>query len=450
MNLIMTVAAGIIIAWPSTAALIPAGWIRETTLDARYVQGAAAGADADLASALGAATHTHVSPSHTPTQNAHNHTFSGGASTGTVVPLVDAFDQTVAVHPHTHSSATSGNTTAVNQGVAITVDAASNDLAYVEVIWIKSDGSPEGVPSGAYAFFSSDVLPSSWSRVHGDKYLKGAAASGDGGGTGGANTHVHTSPAHTHTQTGHTHTGTSSNSSAGTFVSAFVSGTSSSAAIHLHTHSVTHSSKVAVNQSVTTTIDASSHEPVFKKLNIIKNDNASANLPDQVIALWGGANSAIPESWARFTDMDGNFPKGANADGESAVSTGGATTHTHTASNCQPIQNAHNHTTLQGNPTVFLTAPDTGTVASLAHVHVWTVNNTTATNNAIAVTISANTAESAYPLYQKVIFIRLTIPPALSIGHFTLYSSKKNLTLNDIDRNVTLYEKGRRYQSDEV
>src|SRR3990167_5530177 len=339
LRILMAVAANVICLWPSTNASIPSGWTRETSLDAKYIVGAATGADADLASSFGASSHTHTSPSHAPIQNAHLHTFSGGAGSGSNTTTQDLFDITPAPTSHTHGSVNTLNATGVINGVAITVDANTsattyaNDLVFVDVIFIKSNGTPLGIPSNAYAFFSSDTLPTSWTRVQGDKYLRGAAAGGNGGGTGGSNTHIHTSPAHTHTQAQHRHNlATSCTSSSGG--NATAPGSGNGVAFHIHTHSQASGNTTPPNQSVTTTIDSANHEPVFKKLNVINNGTGGQDLPDPLIAIWGGTHAGIPASWSRFTSMDEKWIKGANANGESNVTIGGATTHTHTASAC--------------------------------------------------------------------------------------------------------------------
>jgi hypothetical protein len=44
----MAIAASIIFIWPSTNASIPAGWERETTLDAKYPKGTAVSVDPDV------------------------------------------------------------------------------------------------------------------------------------------------------------------------------------------------------------------------------------------------------------------------------------------------------------------------------------------------------------------------------------------------------------------
>jgi len=415
----MSVPNGVIVAWPSTAASIPSGWTRETGMDAKYFQGSPTGADADLVTSRGAATHTHTSPSHTPVQNAHTHGYTLGNPVGGVSTA--ALTEVVASTTHTHSG-TSASATATNNGIAITVNAnSSNDLVFKEVIFIKSDGTPLGIPANAYAFFASDILPSGWTRAQGNTYLKGAAVAGNGGGTGGSNTHTHTSPAHTHTQNAHTHGAALSGDNIGN-ITLTNNLSIVFAADDPHQHSVSLNATTATNNSVTTTINSSNHEPIHKKLNVLTNGTGGESLPEQIIALWGGSNASIPSGWSRFTSMDGYFLKGANADGESNVTTGGAATHTHTASNCQPIQPRHLHTASIDVASVIVevldvSGPGDPTGASDTHTHTAIVSFTIATNQATTVTINANTAESAYPPYVRVIFIQLapaTPPPAIS------------------------------------
>lgn len=401
--------SGIICAWPSTVASIPAGWTRETLLDTKYLQGAATGANADLTTAFGAATHIHTSPAHTPVQNSHTHTFStASAGNSSFVTALNDATGLAAKGAHVHPNATSASGTAVNNASTITVDAASNDLSFLKVIWIKSDGTPLGFPSGAILFFESDTFPTGWTRTNGDVYLKGADAAGNGGATGGSNTHVHTSPAHTHTQNSHNHSNTNS------AVTTTRSGTATGAAAQAfaHTHSVAFAGTTAVNNSVTTTINSGNGEPIFKKLNTISYAGTT-DYSNMLIAIWGGTAAAIPTDWARYGPMDTFFLKGSASNGQS-LTTGGATTHTHTASNCQPTQVAHTHTatsTGDNGATAAVNATATSTASNSGTNHTtWTAANQTPTNQSTAVTINANTAESAYPPYQKVIYIQYNAP----------------------------------------
>ena len=419
----MAVPANICVAWPSTVASIPSGWTRETALDARYILGAATGADTDLSTDRGATTHVHTSPSHTPTQNAHTHTTEspGNDVVGTI--LAGALGQIGPSPLHGHGPADSNPTTAVNNGITITVDAATNDLAYTEVIWITSTGAPTTLPSGCYAFFESDTLPSGWSRVTGDRYLKGAAAASNPAAPGGSNTHTHTSPAHTHTQVSHQHTATSDTPDS---TQSLRGTTGTPIASTAHTHALTLVSNTATNQPVTTTINSGNGEPPFKKLNVV---SASApDLPTNIIALWLGTNGAIPTGWSRYTAMDGKWLKGANANGESGVTTGGSSQHNHTASDCQPTQDAHAHSISDPGPTgtAIATTSAAGSWPTPAHTHSgWTSSSEVATNNAIGVTIDLCTADAALPKHRTVIYVQfssVTPPVGPSIGGYTSYN----------------------------
>lgn len=406
----MPVPSGVICLWPSTVASIPSGWTRETALDARYIKGAATAADADLAADLGNATHTHASPSHAPTQPSHGHNVS--SDTHTPQEMSDTPPRDPVQGTHAHGIEFSGLTTATINGLAITVDTASNDLSFVEAIFIKSDGNPAGIPAGAYACFESDTLPTNWVRVHGDRYPKGAAAAGGGGGTGGSNTHAHTSPSHVHTSPTHSHTGISlaapntggsiNNSPAALFVQ------------RQHTHAYTLVGVAQDWNAVTTTIAVADGQPPFAKLNLIRNDNAGADLPTNLVALWGGTHAGIPAGWSRVTFMDGRFLKDANVNGESGVATGGGTQHLHTASSCDPVEagGGHTHpvTASEGTPTVLLTdvaevgSADRGALSN--HTHTWTDSGANVDATPVAVTIDNCTSEAAFPKHRTVIFIR--------------------------------------------
>jgi hypothetical protein len=324
---------------------------------------------------------------------------------------------------HGHSSdATSSSDTPANNGVTITVDVTSNDLSFKEVIWIKSDGTPSALPSGCIAFFESDSLPSGWTRVNGDTYLKGASTGANGGATGGSNSHSHTSPAHTHTQNPHTHTGTSTGgdtAQAGKGVGANIVSSLG------HTHTVTLQAATGTNQSVTTTIDAANGEPPFKKLNIVT--PGADSLPTNIIALWLGTNAGIPATWSRYSGMDSKWLKGAAINGESGVTTGGGTQHSHTASNCQPIQNPHTHTLLSSVATATTTSDPSGvnTFAADGHNHdSWDVSSDTPTNNAASVTVDQCSVDAALPKHRTVIYIQFTgtAPPTRPGGVYTSYS----------------------------
>lgn len=410
-----TVPSGIIIAWPSTVATIPTGWTRETNLDSHFIVGATAGADADLVTSNGSNSHTHTSPTHTPTQQAHTHLIQDLGNDGSNLAAGTGGTQaSFADYTHLHSNFSSNSSTPTNTGVAITVDATNNDLAHRKVIWIKSNGAPTGLPANSYAFFESDTLPANWNRVANDLYLKGAGSTADGGSDAGSNTHTHTSPAHTHSQGSHTHSAKASGVGSPLLSRRLVTGTDMSRGTH--THAVSGASATGTNQSVTTTIDPTNHEPPYKKINCISN-SISADLPDKIIAVWGGANSTIPTNWSRYTSLDGLFVKNANANGESNITTGGTSTHTHTASTCQPVQNVHSHSWAGALGTTTGSSLNTGAnISSSGHTHTWADDGTTVPlNNSTSVSINSNTANSAYPKYKTAIFVQYTAPLVASI-----------------------------------
>jgi len=415
----MAVPANIVCAWPGTVVSIPTGWSRVTELDSRFLQGAAAGADTDLVTDRGNTSHTHTSAAHTPIQVSHSHQMVGSI-TGTQKQVAGSG---LSVGSHTHSISITSFVIATNNSSTVNFGAnSSNDPPYIAVIWIKSDGNPTGIPGTAYAFFESDSLPSGWSRVAADSYLKGAATGLAGGATGGALTHTHVSDSHTHTQNAHTH-GTATTLTTD-LVDSFPSddGTGVNAS-HVHTHDVTTNSTTATNQATTNTSSADNHEPLYKKLNTIAN-GGSADLPNNLIAVYIGSNGSIPAGWSRYTALDGYFLKGANA-GEGLVA-GGSQTHTHTAV-CQPTQNNHNHTATGTDVSGTASGDEifSGSVirsSSSTHNHAWTITGVIPGNTALTYNVDACSSEAAYPKYRRVIFVRFgSATPAASKPCYTSY-----------------------------
>jgi len=419
-----TVATDVICCWPDTVALIPAGWSRESNLDSCYVQGAPGGLDGDLSTSRGNASHNHTSPAHTPIQNSHFHNFQT-TSGPDLTQAVRATGSLVASETHTHDIKSSATAIATNIASTMTVNnSTDNHPPYRKVIFIKSGGAATGIPAGAYAFFVSDTFPTNWARVEQDNYLLGAAAGAGGSGTGGAVTHIHTEPGHTHTQNSHSHTNTTSYTEVGTANVATTGGSAITLNTTSHTHSVQiGAAAVATNQSYTVTINATNQEPLWKKLNIIKNNNAGADFPTNIICMWGGLNSAIPADWSRYTAMDGYFLKGCANDTEVGVN-GGSQAHSHTTTGCAPTQDGHDHggvgTDLGGSGTISRRT-GTGAAASLpAHIHTWSVTTKTATNNSITVAVDDCASEAAYPPYRRVIFIQYSPAGAAVTPYRTL------------------------------
>ena len=154
----------------------------------RYAKGTATGVNPGING--GATTHTHTSASHNHGSiGTHNHKGTTPTASGSGVGFSDS---TIAVDNHAHSF-TSGTVGATTGGTTATWNTANNDPSFFVVIWIKSDGTPVGLPDNCMALFDRATAPGNWIQHVGSKarFLKGATSGGDGGGNGGGS-HVHT------------------------------------------------------------------------------------------------------------------------------------------------------------------------------------------------------------------------------------------------------------------
>ena len=414
----MVVADGIVCPFVGLASAIPSGFSRKTAWDTLYLVGAGTGADAGGTG--GSANHTHTSPGHTPTVNSHVHSVRTGSGTGACGGPTDPSGVVPSHCTHGHSGAGSPSNfpATLNSTIAITINTTSNDLDYQQVIWIESDGTPDGFAPDSLGFFESDNIPHPWERTRNNGYLKGADALGDGGATGGSNTHNHTSPPHTHLGSKHGHWGafTSSASSEPLHINKIsTSGFAWSYAKTGHTHSLSLSTVAfTINDSVITAIGSGNSEPLWKKVNIIKNVDVGNSLPDQLIEIWSRTHATIPSPWVRYTALDSLFVKGTNADGE-VGDTGGSNTHNHTASDCLPLGLPHVHGVNTSSPSTTITARSGAGSGwgtnNHGHNGQWDTN-LFQTNNSVSVTIDVNSHGTAIPSYVEVIFIQYspTIP----------------------------------------
>lgn len=409
----MALASGIIVPWPSTAASIPANFTRKTAWDGLYFRAKSSGTAGTTG---GNATHTHSNDAghfHV-SSGSHSHSILGG--TGAPLGNLTGTGTVSSKGTHTHNAVSATASPGNSGSTATNIDAETNELDYVEVIWIESNGSPAGIPNGALGMFASDSLPSSWTRVHGDKYLKGAATSGDGGGTGGANTHSHTDGGHNHTIPSHSH--------------AAVTSSAPSEPIHTDQHSnkpgltvaaLGHTHQVGINgtglevNTGSVTMDAASSEPAWEKLNCISNGTGGDDLPDQIIEFWGGSTGTIPTDWALY-DAGDDFVKNCNANSEVGTTGGTASGHTHTNVSCT-ITGAHDHNDSTNTSAPSATNPirTTGTDwASGSHGHngQWNVQDANITYAAASITIGTSASEAHYPPWVEAILIQYTEPVA--------------------------------------
>lgn len=408
----MAVPAGVIVAWPSTAASIPSGWSRVTSLDDRYVKGAGEGQDPDDTG--GAATHTHTSPSHSHNVPSHTHTtpISSGQGVGGIGSVSGFASGGNLAHDHSLFAGPTGSASGALTGVA-TWQAASSDPPFVRVIWIASDGSADGIPDGAWALWADDAgLPDDWvlASAAEDRFLKGAAAAGDGGGTGGAETHTHNAASHSHT-TDHTHTTPSTGFTTPASVDFDPAGGGSpgSGATESHSHGASTTTNTSSSSATSAATGSADGQPPFTKIAVAENDTGGDDLPLGIIAAYLGPLSTIPGGWALCDgsngtpDLRGQFTKGA-ADLSEVGDTGGAAGHTHSA------PSGHTHTHSHQGRTASTTALDvwnafagTLVVQSSGHFHVYQVGNSGASDSAVQ---SVDTNADTQPPFRTVLFIQ--------------------------------------------
>lgn len=351
-----TVAAGVIIAWPSTAASIPSGWTRVDVLDSDFLKGAVADNAGDSG---GAATHTHV--------DAHAHTFDHGhvspgsssaASATGATPTPTGTGAATTTHTHTITALTSAS--AAMAAVPASWSAETSLPDYYEVIWIESSGTPTGIPDGAVGFYNDTSPPTGWIQHVGSKgrYLRGATAAGDGGGTGSGGAHTHTASAHQHSVPAHTHSdGVSGTASA----TASDAGGGSGRSDGSHTHPQVSLASTPYSSADATSADTSSDEvePPYHTLLAVENQTGGVDLPAGVICVWHGLLSQVPIEWLvcdgenSTPDLRGKYVKAANLTSE-VGNTGGSETHTHTA----PA--GHSHTVADHTHTVQLSSGGSG------------------------------------------------------------------------------------------
>jgi hypothetical protein len=405
-----TIPSGVIVAWPSTAELIPLGWSRVIALDATYVRGVPNGST-NPGTTGGTTTHQHTTSAHDHTISHTHATATSGNATGSVTAgTTSSLDLQTTTHTHaTNAIAATIN----NSGTSAPSSGnASNDPAYLKVIWIESNGTPTGIPDGALAMFSTTSLPGSWAIYANsqDKFLKGADALGDGGATGGAATHNHTGEgSHTHTSD-HVHPDGTTAQSASTNNS-YATGATACGDNHTHTYTVS-SNNFGTSNAATLNTSTDNHEPPWQKVAIIENQTEGDSAPVGIIAVWRGTLANIPAGWVLADGSNGtpnllgDFVKGVANTGEIG-NIGGTTSHTHTGSNHTHTwaSTAHTHTVNITGPCSVPrgTAGTTATWASPTHTH-------TVTSGAASAITPGNAApnlDSAthLPPYEEVAYI---------------------------------------------
>lgn len=415
---------GIMAVWAGTAASIPAGFTRETSLDTRYVKMVVNGST-DPGGTGGSTTHDHPFPVHTHTGAAHTHV---GPGTGS--KLSDGTDNVTSVNnnggmPNTHAHGTSATSSATattaNSSTPTNFDTATSNSPWYEMIFIKSDGSPVGFPANAITFYNG-AAPSGWTAHAGsaNRFWKGAAAAGNGGSTGGTgDAHGHTSATHDHASGGtHTH-GASPTDTSGV---GDIDGPAGPAGVHcaIHTHTVTGNTGTGAPTYQTVVASTTSNgdvAPPWFKLLPIENTSGAGKTTVGVIGMWTGTLATVPNRW-KICDGNNGTPNvldkyvlGAANSGE-VGNTGGATTHTHTTgANHVHAMNTHSHTmpantdTYVGVNTNFSGAASRSFVNSHSH-SIGGSTNTDGSGNSGGTAAAATANSSNDPVHTRIAYVQ--------------------------------------------
>ena len=312
--------AGVTIIWTGTNASIPTGWTRVTALDGRYVKGASNGNGAGGTG--GTATHTHTGSAHTHTMNTHTHSLTFGASPNTGLSQ-SGYSESTTSHT-THTALTSGARVGGSLTSASTYASLANDPPYVEVIFIQSNGTPQGIPAEAVVFTADTNFVNNTGQYAGwylcdgtnsttnltDKYLRGATTNGNAGATGGSLTNVH-SVTHDTSTVSHSHTGGTS-TQGGNQNSSSTGANDSAIYSHTHTITVVDGNTTANSASITGTEVV---EPVHARLFAIQNKSGIIKNITTGIGLWNSSIATIPFNATIKTGMYDKHIKVASSTG---------------------------------------------------------------------------------------------------------------------------------------
>lgn len=409
-------APGVVIPFDGNHADIPSGFSRVTALDSKMHKGAGTANPSDTG---GSDTHTHTSPSHSHTMVNHTHTYflpqySGGTEDSGDGASGDRESDEV----HTHSG-TSGAVSGGTLSSAATIGSANSIPPYYSVIFIQAD-SYKPIPANALVYRNDTTQPPGFYFCDGnnstpnlvDKYLRGAATSGNAGSTGGSLTHTH-SYDHGHSAASHTHSGAAS----GTATNGQGGSTTSpgNAAYAGHRHTVYLNSTSTSCNSATGTFTSGTVEPSYKTLRINKNTSGVTKMPSKGdIAMWLGTVASIPIGWHLCDgnngtpDLQNYFIKISSTPG----STGGNNTHLHSgvASHTHTATGTHVHTGYTSGPdSSRLSGVGEHSHANTSHTHsVTSVSSVTATWNTS--TIDGETSDNQ-PAHVVVAYIQFGFPP---------------------------------------
>lgn len=420
----MRIPAGVIFLWTGTNGGIPAGWIRETSLDSKYLKGCPNGTNPNTTG--GSATHSHTSSAHSHSENAHTHTITLGNTTD----MAGRAGGTQVWASHGHAAHTSANSTGGSlSSVSSTYSSVSNDPPFKEVIFIRSEINMESLPTNGICFADDTSFTNNGGKWTGfykcdgansttdlnNKFLKGAGTSQDAGTEGGSTTNIHTL-SHTHTVTGHTHPAVTSPATApakvgdgwgGVPTGGYGTGSSS------HTHATSLDSTTPVLSGNPSIVTTETVEPIYRQLLAIQNKGGFSHAPLGIIGIWLGSLASIPCGWILCdgtngtVDMRDRYSK-PTSNPASINSSGGSNTHVHSG-------NTHGHTSSHTHSATTSQHPnyDDSSYSAWYTTQLGIYNTTkhpvsvgSATSTYANATTNADSASNEPP-YRTVAFIKL-------------------------------------------
>ncbi len=404
--------------WKGTNAGIPAGWVRETALDGKFIKGTAAAVDPNVAG--GSDTHTHTSPVHTHNAQAHRHYGQTMQQTSSIGEDTGSSGSNDASHDDHYHNFDFTNVSGGSLSDAVTYAAGDSRPPFYEMIFIKPDTVAAPAPSLAIVLYDRSSLPTNWNVCDGnnstpnllDKYLRGAAGGADAGSVGGSLNHSHVID-HTHSAVNHYHVGLSQNDgNADRFRNSSGGG---GAVVPRHQHSITLSNSSDTGDAYAGSAgSADTVEPAFKKLLAIQNNTGGTDKPRYMIGLWLGTLASIPAGWSLCDgnngtiDMRGFHLKIAtNAVNVGGI--GGSNTHTHSPSNSHThnASGTHTHT---GSTDVYVAGGSTGAGGpngAKSHDHPTMTSVSSATIAWDTATVQANSSNGE-PAFLTVAFIQFS------------------------------------------
>lgn len=411
----MRIPKDVILIWDGLNSQIPQLWVRETSLDGKFIKG---WGDKQVGETGGSATHSHQATDEGHTAINHTHIFTLNQFCSTNQYMTSNWE---ANRPnfnmdlcHTHSGTTGSMNGGGLNSVNFTTGEASNNPPFKDVIFIKAQ-SGAILKEGINVLWSSQTIPNGWTKNNNydGKFLRGANPNEDAGGEGGSLTHIH-SLNYNHTIIAHNHNALQSSDWPGVAGGHVYGKTNiSDKTTYIHSHTCYFSNDNTANQTLTVNINYNTSEqvePLHRKLFLIKK-GVNGLKEKGIIGLWLNDENNIPRGWAVCDGLN-NTPNLKNyfikitVDDNQLSLTGGANNHSHanlshthsgvSHSHSITTSGANNNTNEPSGYTYRNTTPKT-------HTHTGTTDATNINfNNANISFTSANNE----PEYRTVIFIQ--------------------------------------------